>query len=311
MVRHTFETPVVLIVFNRPQQTRQVFEAIAQARPPQLFVVADGPRPNRPGEAERCREVRNICLQGGWPGELHTIFADENMGCRQRVISGLDRVFSQVEEAIILEDDCLPDPSFFPYCQELLERYRGDSRIGMISGTNLVENRLKTDCSYIFCHLGSNWGWATWRAAWRRYDYLANWPEVKRAGLLYEVFDEPRTARWWSQIFDDLYQNTGINHWDYQWFYTSVVNHALSIVPVTNMITNIGFGPDATHTSGPGCWEWYRRSGPIDFPLKHPAAVIPLRSIDTEIQRSVFQPGIAGRALWKFRRIKRRLARRT
>src|SRR3984957_7071371 len=150
-------TPVVLIVFNRPEKTRLVFDAIAKVRPSTLLVIADGPRQDRPGENELCQEVRDIVQRGDWPGVVQTNLAATNLGCRERVISGLNWAFSLVEEAIILEDDCLPDPSFFQFCDELLAKYRGDPRVAAISGSNLVAEHIKTEDSYYFSQLGGIW----------------------------------------------------------------------------------------------------------------------------------------------------------
>jgi hypothetical protein len=296
--------PVVLIVFNRPRLTRAVLEAVSLVRPTSLFVIADGARNGKAGEEELCREVRSICGQVDWPCEVHTNFADTNLGCRDRVVSGLDWVFSLVEEAIVLEDDCLPDPSFFPYCRELLDRYRGDPRISMIAGTNMVEKDLKTDYSYFFCQLGYIWGWATWRSAWQRYDRsLARWPEIKQSGLLDEIFANPEAVAYWSRTFDQMHTGTGVNTWDFQWIYTTLINNALSIVPSVNLISNIGFGPDATHTSTPSAVQWFRKSRRMEFPLKHPPALIPLRAMDCVMQETLFQPAFRRRVVSKLRRL--------
>src|SRR6185437_15111082 len=159
----SFETPVTMFVFRRPDTTRRVFEAIAAIRPKCLLLVADGARSNKPGEEEACRQVREIISRVDWTCEVLTNFSACNLGCKQRMISGLDWVFSLVEEAILLEDDCLPHPSFFPYCQELLQRYREDDRVAYISGVNLVGKYLHTTDSYFFSEIGGIWGWATWR----------------------------------------------------------------------------------------------------------------------------------------------------
>ncbi len=200
MQTETFETPVVLFVFNRPHTTRRVFEAIAQVRPARLLLVADGPRQDKAGEAEACQQVREIVSHVDWPCDVSTNFAESNLGCQERVISGLDWVFSLVEEAIILEDDCLPDLSFFPFCQELLERYRGDSRIAYITGTNLVEKYLNTDESYFFSQIGGIWGWATWRSEWQRYDrHLEDWPELRKRKCSQKIFDQPKAVTYWTR----------------------------------------------------------------------------------------------------------------
>lgn len=284
MQAKTFETPVALFVFNRPQTTRRVFEAIAQIRPARLLLIADGPRPDKTGEAEACQQVREIVSCVDWPCEVSTNFADSNLGCQERIISGLDWVFSLVEEAILLEDDCLPDLSFFPFCQELLERYRGDDRVASITGTNLVERYLNTEASYYFSQLGGIWGWATWRSEWQRFDrHLEDWPRLKDEKILSETFNHPKAVAYWTDIFDEVHGKKWPTTWDYQWLYTRLKNNSLSIIPHVNLVTNIGFGPGATHTS-----EADKRLSPpakaLDFPLKHPSSFVPLRSMDRHFQ---------------------------
>ena len=277
---NTFQTPVVLIAFNRPQTTRKVFEAIAAIRPAKLLLIADGPRASKEGEKDLCTQVRTIIKSVDWPCELLTNFSDQNLGCRERVVTGLNWVFSLVEEAIILEDDCLPHPSFFQFCQEMLKRYRGDSRIGMISGNSFVEAGSDWPFSYYFSRAFHIWGWATWRTAWQRYDPdITSWPEAKKYGMLSEFVDESRYIRHWTEVLDKMYAGTGPNTWDFQWAYTNMANNTLSIVPTVNLVENIGFGPEATHTIDPHTDP--RMSGDaIEFPLNHPATVFPLRSLD-------------------------------
>ncbi|WP_260703354.1 hypothetical protein [Edaphobacter flagellatus] len=285
MQTEIFETPVALFVFNRPHTTRRVFEAIAKIRPARLLLIADGPRLDKAGEIDACRQVREIISRIDWPCNVSQNFADNNLGCQERVISGLDWVFSLVEEAIIFEDDCLPDPSFFPFCQELLARYRGDSRVASISGTNLIADYLhNTDASYFFSQIGGNWGWATWRSEWQRFDrHMEEWPELKHAGALSEIFEEPKMVTYWTRIFDDMYENNGRNAWDYQWLYTHLKNNSLAIVPRVNLVTNIGFGLDATHTKSENA-RLSLPTNPIDLPLRHPVSFIPLRSMDRILQ---------------------------
>lgn len=300
---NVFSTPVAFIVFNRPEVTERVFAAIQAARPARLLVIADGVRHGRPGEAERCEQVRQIVQNVTWPCRLETNFAAENMGCRDRVISGLNWVFGLVEEAIILEDDCLPDPSFFPYCGELLSRFRGDSRIGMIAGTNFVERFFHGPESYYFSQIPHIWGWATWRTAWASYDpSLGSWPRLKASNLLSEIVGNPRVVHQLSRIFDQMHEGAGPNTWDYQWLYSNLINHWLSIVPKRNLITNIGFGPDATHTVEPNS-NHSLPSGRLEFPLSHPQAVVPLRSMD-RIDMKISFPGTArSRISYKLRRL--------
>ena len=194
------QTPVVLLIFNRPDTTERVFETIRQAKPPKLLVVADGPRADKPGEAEKCAAVRAILDRVDWDCQVIQNYADTNLGCRERVSSGLNWVFETVEEAIILEDDCLPHPTFFRFCEELLERYRHDDRIMTISGNNLQFGRPHTEDGYYFSRYTHIWGWASWRRAWRFYDLeMKAWPELRNTNWLAEKMKSERSANYWRQ----------------------------------------------------------------------------------------------------------------
>ena len=301
MQTDALQAPVAFFVFRRPDTTRRVFEAIAKARPTRVLLIADGPRDGRAGEAEACEEVRQIVTRVDWPCEVTTNFADHNLGCGERVITGLNWVFSQVEEAIILEDDCLPDPSFFPFCQELLAKYRGDSRIAYISGDSLVGRHPKLADSYYFSRVGGIWGWATWRSEWQRYDrHLAEWPALKESGILGEIFDDPRMVRFWTQIFTSMHEKTGPDTWDHQWVYTGLKNNSLAIVPTVNLITNIGFGKDATHTIHTDA-RFILPAASMEFPLRHPSSLIPLRSLDRRRVLDMLPPPKLQRVLRKAR----------
>ncbi|MGI4831781.1 MAG: glycosyltransferase family 2 protein [Janthinobacterium lividum] len=298
-------TAVVLIVFNRPTLTRAVFDRIAQARPKQLLVIADGPRPDREGESALCAEVRRIATEVHWECELLLNFAEENMGCRQRVISGLDWAFEQVEEAIILEDDILPDPSFFLFCEQMLERYRGDPRVAMITGFNIAADQLQVPHSYYFSELTHIWGWATWRDAWRHYDpQMISWPAVRDAGMLREIFTEPSALRYWTPILEGMYQGHGPNTWDYQWMYTNLTRRCVSIVPQVNLVRNLGFGLDATHVTDAGGAPKVSVKT-LQFPLQHPPAMIVSRSMDRLDQRisDWHVPSLPKRVFRKLRRM--------
>ncbi len=274
------QTPVAFIVFNRPSQTNRVFARIAEAKPQKLLVIADGPRPSRPGEELLCAEVRRIATQINWPCKLETNFAERNMGCRDRVVSGLNWVFERVEEAIILEDDVLADLSFFPFCEELLGRFRHDSRISMITGFNIVERDLRTNYSYFFSQTTHVWGWATWRESWSRYDRdLRRWPEIKASGLLREAFDRQGRPisgpRFSTRCTAAVARIPGITSGVIQ----TLINNTLSVVPRVNLVENIGFGPDATHTVNVETAPPLRQHS-IEFPLVHPPSFLPLRSMD-------------------------------
>lgn len=292
------ETPVALIVFNQPDVTRRVFSAIAAARPKRMLLIADGARTDRPGEAERCEEVKRIVSAVDWPCQVETNFALQNMGPRKRIISGINWVFSLVEEAIILEHDCLPDPSFFPFCAELLERYRHHPQIGYITGFNPLEKSFSLRYSYYFSTVTTLWGWATWRRAWQQYDeHLRSWPQIKEDGLLNLLFPDKKVVAYWSRVFDSMYQGTGPNTWDYQMIYTCWMRNWLSILPSRNLIQYIGFLPDALHTSviDP---DRDLPAGPISFPLQHPPAITAWPDHAMKAQKRFYTPSIP----WRIRR---------
>jgi hypothetical protein len=310
MQREPLQTPVAFFVFKRPDTTRRVFDAISKARPTKLLLIADGPRGDRAGEAEACRQVRDIVDRVDWPCEVYKDFSQLNLGCGQRMISGLNWVFSLVEEAIILEDDCLPDLSFFTFCQELLEKYRGNERVAYICGDNFVERYMKPGNSYYFSQIGGIWGWATWRSEWLRYDrHLSDWPKLRDQGVLEELFDEPKVIRHFTEIFDAMHENRGPDTWDHQWLYTTLKNNSLIVVPSVNLVSNIGFGEGATHTLRED-----RRcmipASTIEFPLTHPHSFIPSRSLDRPRIRVMFSPSIPQRILDKIIRVARRLFQR-
>ncbi len=266
-------TPVALMVFNRPGPTRLVFAAIAATRPVRLLVVADGPRADRQGERQLCDEVRKIVSAVDWPCKVETNFSEENLGCRRRVISGLDWVFSLAEDAIILEDDCLPDPTFFPYCAELLERYRDCEQIGIIGGFNPMQQSFPFPYSYYFTRMVHIWGWATWRRTWRKYDAsLTAWPAIKQGKVLAQMWREPKSYKLWSGIFDRLHAGVGPDTWDYQLVYSLWTQNLLNVVPRRNLIQNIGFDKHATHTKSadPGLMIQAQN---LNFPITHPPAM--------------------------------------
>lgn len=239
-------TPVAFLIFNRPDLTELVFEAIARAKPKKLLVVADGPR--FPEEAEKCQKARAVIEKVDWDCEVLTNFSETNLGCGRRVASGLDWVFSEVEEAIIIEDDCLPSHSFFYFCQSLLEYYRHDERIMLISGGNFQHGQSRTDYTYYFSKYNDNWGWASWRRAWNYYDYeMKTWPEYKKANLIMSICNDPNEQAFWTALFDDVCSGS-IDTWDYQWTYAFFSQMGSAVVPNSNLIANLGCRTDATHT---------------------------------------------------------------
>ncbi len=298
-------TPVALIIFNRPDTAARVFNEIAKAKPPKLLVVADGPRHHRVGEAERCRQTRAIIEQVDWPCEVLTNFADTNMGCKMRVSSGIDWIFEMVEEAIILEDDCLPEPTFFRFCQEMLSRYRDDERVSMVSGGNLQFGRQRGSASYYFSRYTHIWGWASWRRAWKHYDRdLTLWPKYRDEGWLESSFSSKGEQAYWRNSFEAVH-NGSLDTWDCSWTFTCLLKGMLQVAPNVNLISNIGFGPEATHTQVVGIHA-NMATEPMIFPLIHPDAVLQDRNGDQFIADDQIAPSFAKR---QWRRIKRHLLR--
>ena len=244
------KTAVVFIVFNRPELTRRVFECIRGARPPKLLVACDGPRSDRPDDWEKIAAVRRIIAEGvDWPCEVHTKYSDRNLGCREGPASGINWAFSLVEEAIFLEDDCLPDLTFFSFCDEMLERFRDDERVTHVNGTNFIAPYCRPASSYFFSKYVWVWGWATWRRAWQNYDYtMATWDE--RGAVLRQSFDTGREQAFWMSTFEEARRDWhAAQAWDFPWIYTCWTCGGLSVMPSVNLVENLGFGPDATHTS--------------------------------------------------------------
>jgi hypothetical protein len=287
MANWQLQTPVAFIIFNRAGHTERVFREIAKARPPKLLVVADGPRASRLGEAEKCAATRAIIQRVDWDCEVLTNFADVNLGCKQRVSSGIDWIFEQVEEAIILEDDCLPDPTFFRFCEEMLERYRHDSRVGMISGDNFQFDNTPVDTSYYFSRYSHIWGWATWRRAWSHYDKDADtWREIRDGSYLKGLTLATDDYRHWLKAFQSVYDGN-IDTWDYQWTLSLWGQGMLTVLPSVNLISNLGFDSDATHTRGDSIYANLRTTS-MEFPLRHPRVFLPNHAADSFTASSMF-----------------------
>lgn len=293
--------PVALFVFNRPETTARVIEAIRAAAPPLLLVVADGPRPGNPSDEASCREVRALIDRTDWPCPVRTNYADENLGCRVRIASGIDWVFDEVPEAILFEDDTLPDPTFFRYAGELLERYREDDRVISISGNNFQRGRLRGRASYYFSRYPHIWGWATWRRAWSRYDRdLTRWPDLRAEGWLRNVLRDPIEIDYWTGIFDRVARGE-IDAWSYAWLFTCWAEGWIAALPNRNLVSNIGFGSAATHTTGDsdiGMLQTY----PMEFPLVHPQHMTAHAEADAFTGRTVFREGRRRRLARRVRR---------
>jgi len=304
MSEFKLETPVAFIIFNRPDTTERVFAEIAKAKPTKLLVVADGARENREGELEKVIATRAIIERVDWDCEVLTNYSDVNLGCKRRVSSGIDWIFEQVEEAIILEDDCLPEPTFFRFCQELLGRYRNDQLIGMISGDNFQFGNRRNDDSYYFSKYVHIWGWATWRDRWQSsYDVeLKKWPAIRDGGWLEDILGNKKEVAYWMKVFESTYKGE-IDTWDYQWVFANWVEGRVNVMPNVNLISNIGFArEDATHTT-----EMTEEANmpiyPIEFPIKHPLGKIRNVVADNFEFRKLQNPSILKRIRNKLLRI--------
>jgi hypothetical protein len=269
-------TAVLLVIFNRPDTTRLVFEAIRKARPPRLYIAADGPRPHVEGDEVKCMEARMIQYEVDWECEVKTMYSETNLNCGIGPSSAFTWFFEHEEEGIILEDDCLPSQSFFWFCQELLTLYRNDTRIMHIGGNNFLRGwQHDPDYSYYFSRSGHIWGWATWRRAWQKFDYkLTFYDEVKRSKYFDNFFLNPIEKIYRLRKFDKTVTAARVDWWDYQWDFARYVNSGLSIVPKYNLVRNLGFGENATHTQNGNNMNAKLQAQEITFPLQHPPFII-------------------------------------
>ena len=247
MQTNPFNVPILFLIFNRPDKTKIVFNRIKELKPKYLFISADGPRPDKINEKGNCALARSIINEIDWPCELKTNFSDTNLGCKKGVSSGINWFFSNVEEGIILEDDCLPDISFFNFCAVLLEKYRYDTRIMHIGGVNFQGGKVRGEASYYFSKINHVWGWATWKRALDKFDVnISSFKNLIDEDYLRNIFPGKGEQKYWQKHYNSVYSNR-IDTWDYQWHYTIMINNGLSIIPNINLVSNIGFGKEATH----------------------------------------------------------------
>lgn len=272
-------TPILFLIFNRPLLTSKVFERIKDVKPIRLYIAADGPRKSQIGEDILCQKTRDAVVKNiTWDCEVVTLFQEVNMGCKIAVSTAIDWFFSQEEEGIILEDDIVPDRSFFDYCGQMLEIYRNDNRVMHIAGFN-VNGLWKPSHSYHASYFGSIWGWATWRRAWCHYDLkIKAWGEEGvRDRILKTYFPEDMWMER-AKLYDSLFSGE-VNTWDYQWTFARLNVGGLSIIPSVNLINNIGFLPSATHGSKKPKWF------PKKYRIRTPVIVKDELFVDVEYDR--------------------------
>jgi hypothetical protein len=241
-------TPVVFIVFNRPDLTRITFERIRAVQPSDLYVIADGPRPDRPADRALCESTRAVVEEVDWPCEVVRDYSDVNLGCKRRVSGGLDAAFERHDRAIVIEDDVLADPTFFYFAETMLRRYADRPDVMMVSGFNPLGSYDAASGDHLFSYCGSIWGWASWRRCWRHYDVtMRRWADpAVRAEVIARFGDDdiagPRVAAY------DRTLTGAVDTWDFQWSFARIAAGGMSVVPRINLVQNIGFRDDATHT---------------------------------------------------------------
>lgn len=263
-----FNTPILFLVFNRIETTKKVFKSISAAKPPRLYIASDGPRPNRLDDIKNVKEVRDFINQNiNWDCELNYLFRDTNLGCKDAVSEAITWFFENEEQGIILEDDCLPSDSFYLYCQELLNKYKYNEDIYLISGDGRSTNNFKIRGDYAFIKYPLIWGWASWSRVWRNYDKnMIDWPNYRNT-LPNKISNNHATRVFWKDMFNRMYLKS-IDTWDYQFSYLVLKNSAKCIIPAKNLISNIGFGLDATHTKDKSSSSSNVLSYEITIPLK-------------------------------------------
>ncbi len=284
-----FNVPILLLIFNRVDKVNVLVESLRLVKPTRLFVCADGPRNKE--ELESCEKTRETISAIDWPCEVTTLFRENNLGCKNSVSQGISWFFDQVEYGIILEDDCIPNPSFFYFCNDLLFKYMDNDRVMHISATNLGSNsQLKED--YYFSSFPNIWGWATWKRAWNKYDVnMQAWPKYYKNKLYLNFFNDEKMSKNWLVEFQSTYDGK-INTWDYQWFFCCLLNDGLAIMPKNNMAKNIGFDSSGTHTFS--TTHKFSRLKVVDqtFPLVHQSIVLRNFELDYQMQKNIYNTSI-------------------
>jgi hypothetical protein len=248
MKSESFDIPILFLIFNRPDTTEKVFEKIREIRPKNLYVSSDGARENKPGEYEKCEMAKSIIKKVDWECEVNVNFSEINLGCKEGVTKGINWFFENVESGIILEDDCVPDLSFFGFCKVMLEKYRNDKRIMHIGGVNFQDSNKRGNKSYYFSRYCHVWGWATWKDRWQKYDVnMSDYDESMYNKISESLISDKEIISYYKRLFD-IVKNNKLDTWDFQWVWTVWKNDGVSIIPNVNLVKNIGFGEEATHT---------------------------------------------------------------
>ncbi len=295
--------PILFLIFNRPEQTNTVFQSIKKAQPKRLFVAADGPRTERSGEDGLCELARSVVKDVDWNCDVQTLFRDSNLGCEIAVSQAITWFFQNVESGVVLEDDCLPNPSFFPFCDELLDRFRASEEVGVITGDNFQWGKKFGEASYYFSKFSHCWGWATWRRAWDLYDHSISEALRSDDEIIANFACTSKEMAYWKKVFSSLREKQ-LNTWDYSWKRSLWNAKLLTATPQVNLVTNIGFGSDASHTQSemvvPGLHS-------VKFPLVHPELIQQNIQADARVARKHFGLSLRARVEHRMRRLARKL----
>jgi len=299
-------TPVVIIFFNRPDFLRQLVSRLSEVKPTHLYLVCDGPRLHKAGEREKVEECRALFEMLSWDCRVYKNYSEVNLGCRDRIISGLDWVFGQEECAIILEDDCIPIPAFFPFAETMLKRYEDESRIFSIGGTNLCPRLSTAGFDIVFCKYAMIWGWATWRRRWLLMERdLSKLPQVRKTRLLWKWLGSMRAEWYWCYILKNV-----VSTWDYQWAYTAFINRGLHILPAKCLVQNIGLADrNATHTTF-NTYELPVVATTFSSAYRVPKQIEPDQIYNTWIEDHFYSRSFFPRIRWMLKKVFNRLIKR-
>jgi hypothetical protein len=291
MIPYKIISPILFTIFNRPETTHRVFDQIRKIKPKKLYVAADGPRPDHASDIEKCRQTRNIISNIDWSCNVKTDFSSKNLGCRNRMITGINWFFDHEESGIILEDDCFPDPTFFRFCEELLNCYRQEPKVMHISGNNFQKTHSLH--SYYFSKYSHIWGWATWRRAWKQFDdQMADLSNFVDSGSLRKLCQNYWEYRYWKIILTQARHKT-LSAWSYNWLYTIWKQGGMAITPTINLVKNIGIGKEATNTKSANSFIESVGVHQMIFPLNHPRALAINKLADQSTWSEVYKVPIS------------------
>lgn len=284
--KNRMNKPILILIYKRPSLTKRLLSSLSNVKPKKIYVAGDGPKDDV--EENKVQETRDAIKSIDWDTNVKTNYSTKNLGLRKRVSSALDWFFENEKAGIILEDDLIPNKSFFEFSESLLEKYKHEDQVTTISGNNFLFDRLDLKYDYYFTRYPHCWGWATWARAWKKYDHeMDSWPEVKKTRKLKDIFGgDPFLESYWTSIFQKVYEGK-IDSWSYIWTYSNLIKGGLSINPSQNLVSNIGFGREATHT------KVKSRVAEMDthklkFPLKHPSKIKRNKKADTITERTIF-----------------------